>query len=563
MSREEIGTLIVVVLKARNLNDKHTFRKQDVFTSVALNGNTQKTKVDIKGGQHPVWDDEMRFPILKAVTGKSRKMEISCYSKEPREDDLLGTATLDISDILKSGEFDEWVPLAIGETVRGDVYLEITYYDHGPPPPQAANPSPASSALAVPQFNSNLQRRPSKMDPSTRLSRPNQPSPNHGPSVNTAFQRPPQGYQQNNGYGTPVSSHRPAHSPPNKNAPLPAVPVSHSPPQRPNPQPLPGLLRPGSGVPNRPYSHSDPSVPTSPQHQGFHQAQAQAQHNPYLSPTAYSRPGSIPPPVQSNPYLASSTPAPAQNPYGQPQGQAPFYQPPNTGAPASYTPAPQQQQQQQQQQYPPPQSYTPQPQQQQPPPLSYTPAPHHYATAPPPSNTPIPTGPPPLWSGPPADNGAGGAGGFSFPQPNVMDSGPADPYNNMPGSWTHSPPRVTSPYEYGGGHRRRESDPRADPALMSRYQTPLPLPPGATRPSSSLPQTPAKAPSPPPPARPAPAPAPAPAPQPARKAHKASPGPDTARLTLLMRAEEEATRRREQEKKDLELAMQLDRELNL
>lgn len=38
MSKEEIGTLIVVVLKARNLIDKHTFRKQDVLAKVALNG---------------------------------------------------------------------------------------------------------------------------------------------------------------------------------------------------------------------------------------------------------------------------------------------------------------------------------------------------------------------------------------------------------------------------------------------------------------------------------------------------------------------------------------------
>lgn len=34
---EEIGTLIVVLLKAKNLNDKH-FRKQDVYAAATLNG---------------------------------------------------------------------------------------------------------------------------------------------------------------------------------------------------------------------------------------------------------------------------------------------------------------------------------------------------------------------------------------------------------------------------------------------------------------------------------------------------------------------------------------------
>ena len=33
----EIGTLIIIILKAKNLNDKH-FRKQDVYAQVTLNG---------------------------------------------------------------------------------------------------------------------------------------------------------------------------------------------------------------------------------------------------------------------------------------------------------------------------------------------------------------------------------------------------------------------------------------------------------------------------------------------------------------------------------------------
>jgi hypothetical protein len=42
MSKEkELGTMIVVVLKARNLNDKHSFYKQDVFAQVSLNGMNQ------------------------------------------------------------------------------------------------------------------------------------------------------------------------------------------------------------------------------------------------------------------------------------------------------------------------------------------------------------------------------------------------------------------------------------------------------------------------------------------------------------------------------------------
>jgi hypothetical protein len=36
----ELGTLIVVVLKARNLIDKHSFYKQDVYAQASLNGRS-------------------------------------------------------------------------------------------------------------------------------------------------------------------------------------------------------------------------------------------------------------------------------------------------------------------------------------------------------------------------------------------------------------------------------------------------------------------------------------------------------------------------------------------
>ena len=38
----ELGTLIVVLLKARNLNDKHSFWKQDVFAQAILNSELRQ-----------------------------------------------------------------------------------------------------------------------------------------------------------------------------------------------------------------------------------------------------------------------------------------------------------------------------------------------------------------------------------------------------------------------------------------------------------------------------------------------------------------------------------------
>ncbi|KAI0331134.1 hypothetical protein GY45DRAFT_1249490, partial [Cubamyces sp. BRFM 1775] len=150
-SADEIGTLVVVVLKARNLRDKHTFYKQDAYAQATLNKVTKKTQVDVKGGQHPVWDEELRFPVSKRVSDETRKLEVSCWSKEPRTDECVGKGSVDISDTLKTGEFDDWVPLQMEDgTYRGEIFLEMTYYAKTPP----------------------LQRRASKWKPTERLARP-------------------------------------------------------------------------------------------------------------------------------------------------------------------------------------------------------------------------------------------------------------------------------------------------------------------------------------------------------------------------------------------------------
>ncbi|KAF8442429.1 C2 domain-containing protein, partial [Boletus edulis BED1] len=150
---KEIGTLVVVVLKAQHLHQP-SFYKQDPYAQATLSGQIKRTKVDPKGGQRPMWDDELRFPVL-ADAGKDRVnriLEISCYKDEQRGDDiLLGKGTVDIEETLKTGEFDDWVSLETSAGHRGEVYLEMTFYANSPPP---------------------LTRRPSKLNPSDRLARP-------------------------------------------------------------------------------------------------------------------------------------------------------------------------------------------------------------------------------------------------------------------------------------------------------------------------------------------------------------------------------------------------------
>jgi hypothetical protein len=99
-----------------------------------------------------------------------------------------------------------------------------------------------------------------------------------------------------------------------------------------------------------------------------------------------------------------------------------------------------------------------------------------------------------------------------------------------------------------------------DPYLLRRYQTPLPLPGGASQPQGSAPNAKPK-PRPSPPAAAAPVPVPVPAPNSTLRNEYEDVDERAARE--LQRSEEENVRaRREQEERDAELARTLDLELN-
>ncbi|KAI0768135.1 hypothetical protein BD413DRAFT_614789 [Trametes elegans] len=546
MSSDEIGTLVVVVLKARNLHDKHRFYKQDAFAQATLNKTIKKTQVDVKGGQHPVWDEELRFPILKNVSDETRKLEVSCWSKEPRTDECLGRGTVDISETLKTGEFDDWVPLQMEDgAYRGELFLEMTYYSKTPP----------------------LQRRASKWKPAERLTRPTStyaygdvpPLPHGQNGATPASSVASNGYthgRKSSGQAMPAHPGAAAHlSPSHKNDALPPLPEDADP----TPAAIPAILRPGgarkSVSPQTSPKAGDGLLPPKHPLHAHAPAPLRGPSPPYQPPAPaelippYLRPGggrtSIPepyvPPPQAyeppttQPYGGLSAPnysPPAAQPYG-PYGATPTpqpYPPASTSQPYGATPTPQA--------YPPtpiPQAYpptsnsqpygTPTPQL-QPQPYASTPVPQPYGAV------PQPYGSPPRHYAPP-------------PQPYIPPSGPYPPYGYAP------PPEDAA------------MDSLPDPYLQRRYQSPLPLPPGAParpqthshRPNQSQSQSQSQTQNPPPAAR---APSPPKEPEPSQEERD-------EQLALALEREEEARQRtlREQEERDNELARQLDLELNL
>ena len=144
------------------------------------------------------------------------------------------------------------------------------------------------------------------------------------------------------------------------------------------------------------------------------------------------------------------------------------------------------------------------------------------------------------------------SGPFGFPTPMVPIV--VEPYGyHEPSSYKSShyqPPLLT---RRNSVDNSRRSEQELDPYHLARYQTPLPLPPGSTK-ESPLPPLP-----PPPQTITTPSPVSSSPPE----VVAPTPVPDTTRVEALRKAEQAAAWRKEQELKDLELAMQLDRELNL
>ena len=118
----------------RNLPNKRHIGKQDPYCCVIFNKEKQKTRAIKRGGQHPEWDAEFRFKVYEddedehtpATAGgtppppppkekdgkKNRKikggtiMTVTCYADDPKEPELIGEASVDLTEVLTKGETD-------------------------------------------------------------------------------------------------------------------------------------------------------------------------------------------------------------------------------------------------------------------------------------------------------------------------------------------------------------------------------------------------------------------------------------------------------------------------
>lgn len=225
-----IGTLVAIVDRAKNLPNRKTIGKQDPYCAARLGKEAKKTKTDIRGGQTPRWDQELRFTVHDGPD--YFQLKISVFTDDKRTD-LIGESWIDLKGIILpgGGQADLWQQLTCKGKYAGDIRLEITFYDARPKPDKPvakARPQPASADQdnGPVKQRTPMKRRPLPSDPVTGEAPPSSPAdmaptpspaPAPGPSRSSTsvdqYQTPPRAaHGPRPSQGGYISSHSPLQS---------------------------------------------------------------------------------------------------------------------------------------------------------------------------------------------------------------------------------------------------------------------------------------------------------------------------------------------------------------
>ncbi|KAK3377688.1 hypothetical protein B0H63DRAFT_417258 [Podospora didyma] len=180
----QIGTLVMVIDRGRNLPNRKTIGKQDPYCAARLGKEAKKTTTDIRGGQTPKWDQELRFTVHDSPD--YYQLKVSVFNDD-KKTELIGESWIDLRNIIipGGGQSDQWHGLTCRGKYAGDVRIEITFYDSRPKPekpvikakkpapaesegaPSSAGNAAAAAAAAAAGPRSMPKRRPLPSDPVT------------------------------------------------------------------------------------------------------------------------------------------------------------------------------------------------------------------------------------------------------------------------------------------------------------------------------------------------------------------------------------------------------------
>lgn len=123
-----IGTLVVIIDRAKNLPNRRAIGKQDPYCAMRLGKEAKKTLTDRRGGQTPKWDTELRFNVHDSPD--YMKLKTSIFNDD-KKTDLIGEAWVELDHVIKrgGGQADLWQQLTCKGKYAGELRVELTYYD--------------------------------------------------------------------------------------------------------------------------------------------------------------------------------------------------------------------------------------------------------------------------------------------------------------------------------------------------------------------------------------------------------------------------------------------------
>ncbi|KAJ5970844.1 uncharacterized protein N7479_000762 [Penicillium vulpinum] len=123
-----IGTLVAIIDRAKNLPNRKTMGKQNPYAAARLGKEAKKTQTDLRGGQTPRWDSELRFTVYESPD--YFKLKVSVFNDD-KKTDLIGETWVDLQNLIIPGgsQNDHWHSLQYRGKYAGDIRIEMTYYD--------------------------------------------------------------------------------------------------------------------------------------------------------------------------------------------------------------------------------------------------------------------------------------------------------------------------------------------------------------------------------------------------------------------------------------------------
>ena len=171
----EIGTLVLIVDRAKNLPNLKSMRKQDPYCAARLGKEAKKTETVKRGGQTPKWDQEMRFTVHDSPD--YYQLKVSVFNDD-KKTELIGETWIKLEDVVVpgGGKDDQWHRLQCKGRFAGEIRIELTYYDTRPRDPRRDDRRPSEPALTPEQRESSgglggprqpkaVKRRPLPADP--------------------------------------------------------------------------------------------------------------------------------------------------------------------------------------------------------------------------------------------------------------------------------------------------------------------------------------------------------------------------------------------------------------